>query len=208
MSTSTLTIGTGSGGVGRSELTLKGVLTLLSSNDALDYTLTNANSPAYLQPKVLATGANTITVDTKAGGVIIVPPERSTWLLTLKGVSGDTGIALAKLAPSFLAFDATPPANFVLNWAGPSYSGTAVTADSTTDLITKTSHGLVAGDRVKFSATALPGGLDSSTWYYVVTVLTNTFAVSLTSGGAAVDITSNGTSVTIETPREARLLWV
>jgi hypothetical protein len=208
MATSALAIGTGSGGVGRADVTLKGVLTLLSSNDALDYTLTNANSPAYLQPKNLVNGANTVTVDSKAGGVLIVPPLMSTWVLTLKGVAGDTGIALAKLAPSFLAFGTTPPASFVLNWAGPSYSATAVTADNATNLITLASHGLVAGDRVKFSAATMPTGLDSTVWYYVVSPLTNTFGVALTDGGTAVDFSTNGASVTIETVREARFLWV
>jgi hypothetical protein len=203
-----LNIGTGSGGVGRSDTHLRSVLALLSSNDALDFTLVNANSPVYLQPKDLANGANTITVDTKAGGVVIVPPPLSTWTPTLKGVAGDTGIALAKVAPSFLAFGSTPPASFVINWAGPSYTGTAVTVDNTTELVTLASHGLVAGDRVKFSAATMPGGLDSTVWYYVVTPLTNTFAVSLNAGGTPADITSNGASVTIETPRGFQFLWV
>jgi hypothetical protein len=39
---------------------------------------------------------------------------------------------------------------------------------------------------------SLPAGLAATTIYYVVGSTTNTFQVSLTSGGAAVDITGQG----------------
>lgn len=71
----------------------------------------NAASPAGIQaPVTLASGANTITVPT--GGttptaVTIVKPAGNTVSLTLKGVTGDTGIALHKTDPDTISIDST-----------------------------------------------------------------------------------------------------
>lgn len=73
----------------------------------------------------------------------------------------------------------------------------SVTANATTNLITYAAHGLSLHQRVKFAGTAVPGGLAANTYYYVVDVLTHTFAVALTAGGSAIDLTSAGTSVTM-----------
>lgn len=84
------------------------------------------------------------------------------------------------------------------------YSGfpanTAVIAEvtaATTDLITAASaHGLIAGDRVRFTTTTtLPAGLSLATNYFVIAsgLTTTAFKVSATSGGSAVDITDTGT---------------
>jgi hypothetical protein len=69
--------------------------------------------------------------------------------------------------------------------------GTAATSDT----ITSNGHGLVDTDRVTLQAVfgeALPTGLGATTVYYVISSATNTFQLSLTSGGAAVDITAVG----------------
>jgi hypothetical protein len=66
-----------------------------------------------------------------------------------------------------------------------------VTIDSATAL----GHGLVDGRRVAFlpcAGDALPGGISTAVLYYVVAAGTDTFSISLTSGGAAVDLTSPG----------------
>jgi len=72
---------------------------------------------------------------------------------------------------------------------------TAVTADSTTDLLTSVvPHQLTTSDRIKLKTTGgLPTGLSTATIYYIVNPTTYTFQVSLTSGGAAVNFTTNGT---------------
>jgi len=81
-----------------------------------------------------------------------------------------------------------------------------VTADAGTDTLTSAGHGLNNGEVVYFSTDGtLPGGLslyieevDAFVFervglvYYVINATTNTFQVSLTSGGSAVDITSAG----------------
>jgi hypothetical protein len=63
------------------------------------------------------------------------------------------------------------------------------------DQLFSVAHGLADGDRVMLFnvfAEALPTGLAEGTIYFVVGSATNTFKVSLTSGGAAVDITALG----------------
>jgi hypothetical protein len=70
-----------------------------------------------------------------------------------------------------------------------------VTADDTTDKISLTAHGLADGNRVKFNATVMPGGLTANVWYHVVNVATDEFQVSETAGGSAIDLTSAGTAV-------------
>lgn len=80
---------------------------------------------ASVQTYSLAIGANTITVPsgctcvviwppnaTAAGGVTPNPPYGGT--LTLKGVSGDTGVAISNRWPTVLSWD-TAPASFVIN---------------------------------------------------------------------------------------------
>ena len=64
----------------------------------------------------LSSGANTITVPTSAVAVTIVPPIGSTVALTLKGVAGDTGIALHPSDPTSLGLSGSVT-SFVINAA-------------------------------------------------------------------------------------------
>lgn len=77
---------------------------------------TNAASPGQLEIKTLASGANTITVPTGGStptSVTIVPPTGNTVSLTLKGVTGDTGIALHLTDPTNIAL-ASSVTTFIL----------------------------------------------------------------------------------------------
>ena len=69
----------------------------------------------------LAIGANTVTLPSATGftvhGLAIVPPSLNEEEITLKGVSGDTGIALSATQVSVVQFGATPPASIVLTVA-------------------------------------------------------------------------------------------
>lgn len=74
------------------------------------------------------------------------------------------------------------------------------TADSTTDLITVTAHGLVTGDgpfQVSNSGGLLPVPLAAATNYYVIVIGANTFKVAATRSaalfGVFFNITTNGT---------------
>jgi hypothetical protein len=75
--------------------------------------------------------------------------------------------------------------------------GTAkVFTAATTDVITSAAHGWENGQAVLMSTTGvLPAGTAIETRYFVIDKTTDTFKVSLTSGGSAVDITDTGTGV-------------
>ncbi|GBF38524.1 phage tail protein [Leptospira johnsonii] len=62
-----------------------------------------------------------------------------------------------------------------------------------TDRIQSTSHGLSAGQLVKFSFTG--GGITSNVPYFVINPTANDFQISLTKGGAAIDLTATQTGV-------------
>jgi hypothetical protein len=69
------------------------------------------------------------------------------------------------------------------------------TVDSTTDIFTKTGHGLVAGQEIAVSNSggALPRPLEKRKHYYVRDVTTDTFKLARGAGGSAINITTNGT---------------
>jgi hypothetical protein len=70
---------------------------------------------------------------------------------------------------------------------------TGATIAASTNLVTKVTHGLVAGDRVTFSLLTGGTGLTLGVTYYVIAsgLTADVFKVSLTSGGAEVDVTVN-----------------
>jgi hypothetical protein len=71
---------------------------------------TNTNSPAMSELKTLTTGANTITPPTGGStvkGVTIIPPASNAVLMTLKGVTGDTGVPMHKTDPTSIGLDTT-----------------------------------------------------------------------------------------------------
>ena len=68
----------------------------------------NSDSPAVVELKTLAIGANTITVPTAGDvptAVTIVPPADNTTSITLKGVTGDTGVRIHDTDPTSIALD-------------------------------------------------------------------------------------------------------
>ncbi len=71
-----------------------------------------------------------------------------------------------------------------------------VTATATTDLVNSTSHGLVVGDSVIFTALTGGAGLATQTPYYVVWKDANTFKVSAVKGGTPIDITTDASAAT------------
>lgn len=80
----------------------------------------NAASPGSIEVQALALGANTITVPSSTGvtvtSVTIVPPTGNTVAITLKGVTGDTGINLHLTDPTTIAL-ASGVTSFVLTAA-------------------------------------------------------------------------------------------
>lgn len=80
---------------------------------------TNASSPGQKQILTLSAGANTITPPgggSSPKGVTIIPPTGNTEPITLKGISGDTGVVLHPTDPTSIGLN-SPTATFVLTVA-------------------------------------------------------------------------------------------
>lgn len=96
-------------------ITFTGDTTATQTNAAAN----NPNSPGQNELRTLAAGANTIPTPTGGAtpvAVTIVPPAGNTVALTLKGVTGDTGLLLHPTDPSTIALGAGV-ASLVLNAA-------------------------------------------------------------------------------------------
>lgn len=123
-----INLGIGSGGVGTSTVNLECDTNLNTTGSALSFQLFNPNSPATFQAVNLTTGANTFNTTTcpalaSAGGVWIIPPFGQGQSLTIKGVSGDTGLSMFPGgAPMFWPLASSPQASFVIT-AGGSVTG-------------------------------------------------------------------------------------
>ena len=76
----------------------------------------NASGSGQNQLIDLVTGPNTITPPNDAVGVTIVPPDDNAVTLTLKGVTGDTGVPLSLVDPSSLGL--ASDAAFVITAGG------------------------------------------------------------------------------------------
>jgi hypothetical protein len=168
-----------SGGIGNA-ITHIGVHTLADPG-----TGTNANageatggSPAYARLPVTWAAASGGQRANSGALAFDVPAGTYGYLTFWNAISGNTG--------NFLGYG---PING-------SVKGFASTdTNLTNDQLFSVAHGLVDTDRVilyNVFAETLPTGLAEGTVYFVVSSTTNTFKVSLTSGGAAVDITAVG----------------
>jgi len=80
-----------------------------------------------------------------------------------------------------------------LTFCADSDTSVVFTANSTTDTMSATAHGLGGKRFVLSSTTDLPAGLFENTLYYSVNITANTFQVALSQNGPAVNFTSNGT---------------
>jgi hypothetical protein len=84
------------------------------------FSYSNTTGCPYVQYIELQSGANTITPPTSPApaGCVIALPSDNTAIVTLKGVTGDTGIAIGKVTRTVLHWDRTAvPTSFVLNSA-------------------------------------------------------------------------------------------
>lgn len=81
-----------------------------SASDGIDYEQTfeavdSATGPADNKSVSLTTGANTIAIPVGSKAITIIPLSNNTVQLTLKGVSGDTGIALNLTDPTSVGIE-------------------------------------------------------------------------------------------------------
>lgn len=92
----------------------------LSGDETASFTSSaavNVTSPGQMQVVTLASGANTITIPT--GGstptcCTILKPSGNTTSITLKGVTGDTGVRLHNTDPDSISVDISFQTTFVL----------------------------------------------------------------------------------------------
>ncbi|MGY8661572.1 hypothetical protein Q3C01_04290 [Bradyrhizobium sp. UFLA05-109] len=73
---------------------------------------------------------------------------------------------------------------------------------STTDVFTKTAHGLQNNWKVTVSGSNWTSGLPAARFYYIVNVTADTWQLSLTQGGAALDVKSSSSVVDVSTTPE------
>lgn len=106
-------------------VTSERIITVRFSGDVIaDYqneAAENVVAPGSVTLHTLSSGFNTITLPTGGStpkAATIIPPDDNEETLTLKGVTGDTGIALSKTDPTSIAFDSTPPASIGLTAGG------------------------------------------------------------------------------------------
>jgi hypothetical protein len=87
--------GTGTAGTSSARVTISGVFNGIAPGGTLrDDTLSNSGSPLKVEEVALAAGWNAFTVPGGAKLLRIVPPSDNEETLTLKGVTGDTGVEL------------------------------------------------------------------------------------------------------------------
>jgi len=71
----------------------------------------NAASPGAITVQALASGFNSVSVPASTGvtvvSVTLVPPTGNTTSITLKGITGDTGIRLHNTDPTTIALDSS-----------------------------------------------------------------------------------------------------
>lgn len=65
----------------------------------------NTSAPGVVELKDLASGLNTITPPTGATACTIQAPSGTTATMTLKGVTGDTGVVLHKTDPTSIGLN-------------------------------------------------------------------------------------------------------
>lgn len=110
-------------------ITLSGTISTVPPGSA-EISVTLTPSPSNLIEilnLILASGANTIAVPTWANYCLIEPSPGNTEGLTLKGVTGDTGVAISPVNPTLLSFPATTPADIVITAAGLLTTQTTIT---------------------------------------------------------------------------------
>lgn len=91
---------------------------IMGTGNLVTSTLTNTSNIEYIQNVTLANGANTITVPSGVKGFYLIMSSTNTFTVTIKGVSGDTGVQILPTGWLGWTFPSSPPANFVITTSG------------------------------------------------------------------------------------------
>lgn len=126
-----------------------------------------------------------------------------TWAAPSSGTRGNSGILTVEIPASTTVTHLgywsalTGGTHYGNSPVNPTVDGYGLVGSNgvTIDVATALAHGLTDGKRIALlpcAGDALPGGISAAVLYWVVGAGTDTFSISLTSGGAAVDLTSQG----------------
>jgi hypothetical protein len=139
-------------------------------------------SPAYARLAVTWGAPSTGTVSDSGALTFDVPAGTYGFFTLWSASTGNSGTQFQ----GYLGFGgAAPKKGF----------GTVDATGVTNDTITSNGHGLVNTDRVicfNVVGETIPTGIVEGAAYFVVSAATDTFKISLTSGGSAVDLTGQG----------------
>jgi surface protein len=150
---------------------------------------TPAPTPWKRNPSWLAVTAPG-TSDEKFVGLHAVWPDANFLALSAAGgytVDWGDGSATENFASGVVAYKEYDFSN--ANLAG---TNAEVTFQGSADTVTRTAHGYVDGDLVKFYNIVTTTGITEDIPYYVRDAAADTFKVSETPGGSAVDLTNDG----------------
>lgn len=156
----------------------------------------------------LTTRTKELFLDRFPGGDILIydSPVQSIFSITYVDSDGDTQ-TVAAADYSLDKFSDPVRIENLTGWPGSKSQNNAVTVKyvsgynhrftaTAADVITDTAHGFDNGHKVQVkSSTTLPGGLSVDTDYYIISSTTDTYELSVESGGTKVDITDTGTGV-------------
>ena len=79
---------------------------LIGGGGGADVNITLSSADYDHSQLTLASGDNTIAIPVGGLAMLFIPPVANSDTITLKGVTGDTGIPLSKTEPSYISLDA------------------------------------------------------------------------------------------------------
>lgn len=165
-------------------------LTTNGKNDLLTNGLTNYTHIALLDD----------TQTEISGGSPAYARKAVTWTTAAAGVRDNNAdlvfdVAAGKTVAYWAAYTAiTAGTQEAFGQIGSTIRGVA-TMQASDDIFRSDAHGVVANDRIFVAAIAgesIPTGIAAGTLYFAVTITTDTFQLSATSGGAAINLTTDG----------------
>jgi hypothetical protein len=221
-----LEVGAGYGGVGESSLSIVASANISSVGELVNFIITNANSPCYVQEvKLVGSHAgvapaniSTITFPggntNKISSVIIVPDQEADFqarLMIQNDVDDDECVLLAKRIPSILSFE-TPAkpdgtnGRFYLKWGGVGLDrltvGSVDPALNTLYINGTTAAKCPVGTRVYLESLVdgnIPGGLLANELYYILTAVDGGVGPPVETGNLKVTLSTslNGSPIDI-----------
>jgi hypothetical protein len=191
-------------------------MTIEETGTVYDHVIEALSSPCSVRQFWPNNGWNTIAVPTGLGqvpaGFLLIPPLTDVAREIRIRPNGSTGadFLINRNAPFLWYFDSTtPPSNVDLSWAGQSFSNFAAAPSvNPNNYFTKASHGLVAGEVLRFTGGTPPTNFTLGLPYYVVNPQATTYQLAPTYGGAAITFTNVGASPLISTDNDFTIIWL